>query len=71
MPILVLKGVLICYSPNPSCVDLPNLKSLDTMVAEISRESHNFWDAPLAQTPPILVIKVVSWQATPQTQVVY
>jgi len=28
-------------------------------------------DAPLAQTPPILAAKVVSWYATPLTQVVY
>jgi len=39
-------------------------------VAEINR-GPKFLDAPLAQTLPILVVKVVSQQATPQAQVVY
>jgi len=35
--------------PNPICVT--NLKLLASTVAEISRESQIFLDAPLAQTP--------------------
>ena len=45
---------LISYSPNPSCV--PNLELLASTVAEISKGYQNFWDAPLAPTPPVLFL---------------
>jgi len=53
------KVVIVTYSPYPSCV--PNFKLPALMVAEISRRSQNIWDSPLVQTPPILVLNVVSW----------
>ena len=37
------------------------------MVADISRGPHFFWCSPSPDSPPILVVKVVSWQ----TEVVY
>ena len=44
-------GLKCCFFvklvPNPSCV--PNLKFLASTVAEISRGSQIFWDAPIAQ----------------------
>ena len=60
---------LVSYFPSPTCI--PNLKLLASTVAEINRVSQNFLDAPLARPPPIFVVKVVSWQATAQAQVVY
>ena len=60
------KAVILTQSPNSTCV--PNLKLLASMVAEISRASQNFWYASLAPTPPTLVLNVVSWYATRQTQ---
>jgi len=59
---------LVSYSPNSICT--PNLKLRASTVAEINR-SQIFLGTPLARTPPILVVKVVYRQATPQAQVVY
>jgi len=47
--ILVSNVVFGKLVPNPSCV--PNLKLLASTVAEISRGSQIFLDAPLAKTP--------------------
>jgi len=56
------KVVILTYSPNRSCV--PNLKLLASVVAERSRllspDPHQF----------VFVLKVVSWLATAQAQVV-
>ena len=51
------KHIFEFFSPSGSCV--PNLKSLASTVAEINRGSQIFSFAPLAQTPPILVLNVV------------
>jgi len=55
--ILVLNVVFGKLVPNPSCVS--NLKLLAATIAEISRGSQILVNAPLAQTPPILVLNVV------------
>ena len=60
---------MLSYSANPSCI--PNLKSLDSTVAEISRGSQYFWGAPVAHTSAKFGPKCSFWQPTPQTQVVY
>jgi len=48
-PIWVLNVVFGRLLPNPFCV--PNLKLLASTIAEISRGSKIFLDAPLPQTP--------------------
>ena len=60
---------LVSYSPSPTCI--PNLKLLASTVAEINRGSQIFWMLPQPGPPPILVVKVVSWQVLPHAQVVY
>ena len=56
---------LVRYSPSPTCI--PNLKLLASTVAEINRGSPLFWILPQPGPLPILVVKVVSRQATPHS----
>jgi len=60
------KAIIVTYSPNPCCV--PNLKLLASTVAEISRGSQIFLDAPLVPTPTNFGLKccfLVSYSPNP------
>ena len=57
------KAVIVTHSPNPSSV--PNLKLLASVVADISRGSQIFWDAPQAKPPANFGSKVVFGKQLP------
>jgi len=60
LPGSVLKLVFGKVNLNSCCI--PIFQSLASTVAEINRGSQIFSDAPLAQTPPILVLNVFAKQ---------